>query len=256
MITGIARGRRTAGALATALLGAALLAGGAPPAAAQKQPVTAEAWRTRAREVERLLHDNRPAKAARAARRAVEELVPTLAGGPDDADLLGNLLLLEALSRSALGYNADALWLWSLAQGVDPALKTADLSRFGAPARVLSERPLRDPAQDGQIATEAEAGNRPGVFDRASKATPPRVVKLPAAEYSDAARGAGLAGPVILQVLLDRQGQPRYPLVIESPAAVLTYTAAVAVLDGRYEPARLDGESVAVYYDIRIDFTP
>jgi Gram-negative bacterial TonB protein C-terminal len=256
MIIGIARARRAAQAAVTALVGGALLFAAAPPAAAQNKPVPAEAYRIRAREIERLLRDDRPAKASRAARRAVDDLVPNLAGGADDADLLGNFLLLEALSRSALGYNADALWLWSLAQGVDPALKTADLSRFGAPARVLSERPLREPAEDGQIATEAEAGNRPGVFDRASKATPPRVVKLPDAEYSKAARGAGLKGPVILQVLLDRQGQPRYPLVIESPAAVLTYTAAAAVLDGRYEPARLDGEPVAVYYDIRIDFTP
>lgn len=229
------------------------LAPAAFPAAAQDD--AGERWRLRGRQIERYLDDDKPARAARAAQRAVLDLVPSLAGGVDDARILANLLLLEAVAESALGDNAQALWLWSLAQSIDPALTATDLSRFATPARLLADRPLRERARDGQIATD-EGENRPGVFERASAAEPPRQLKLPDPDYPAAARGAGLGGAVILQVVVDRQGRTRSPLAIESPAAALTYAAAEAVREARFEPARLDGKPVAVYYDIRIDFRP
>lgn len=228
-----------------------VLAALAAPAAAQD--VAAERWRAIGRQIERDLADGRAIRAARSARRMVGELVDQLAAGPDDGATLGGMLLLQAVAESALGNRADALWSWSLAQGVDPSLLTADLSRFGAVADLLADNRLREPAQDGQLAAE-ELADRPGVFERASAAEPPRVVRLPDPEYPRAARAAGLAGAVILQVLLDRQGQPRSPVIVESPAPPLAWAAAEAVRQGRYEPARLDGRPIAVYYDIRIDF--
>jgi TonB family protein len=238
---------------ASAALAGALLVLAAPPAAAQDD--AAERWRLRSRQIERTLADDKPVRAARAAHRAVLDLVPSLAGGADDARILGDLLVLEAVAESATGDNAQALWLWSLAQSIDPALTAADLSRFGAPARLLADRPLRERARDGQIATE-EGEDQPGVFERTATAEPPRLIKLPDPDYPAAARDAGLQGAVILQVVVDRQGRTRGPLAIESPAAALTYAAAEAVHEARFEPARLDGKPVAVYYDIRVDFRP
>jgi TonB family protein len=234
-------------------LACALVAFAAFPAPAQDE--TAERWRLRGRQIERFLQDDKPARAARAARVAVDELVPSLAGGADDASLLGGLLLLEAVAESALGNSSQALWLWSLAQSIDSGLISTDLARFGAPARLLADRPLRERARDGQIATD-DGEDRPSVFERASAAEPPRLEKLPDPVYPAAALAAGLRGAVILQVVVDRQGRAGNPLAIESPAAALTYAAAEAVRGARFEPARLDGRPVAVYYDLRIDFEP
>jgi TonB family protein len=237
-------------AMLTMLVG--LLAAARPAAAQDDEAARA---RIRSREIERFLQDGKPVKASRAARRAVEDLVPTLVGGADDAATLGNLLLLEAVAESALDNNADALWLWAVAQSIDPSLTDVDLSRFGVPGRLLAERRLRERAKDGQLATDVGA-NRPGVFESASAAEPPRVAKLPDPDYPAAARDAGLRGAVIVQVMVDRQGRPRNPLVAEAPAAVLAYAATEAVRGARFEPARLNGNTVSVYYDLRLDFQP
>ena len=224
------------------------------PAAAQDD----EAARARihSREIERFLQDGKPVKASRAARRAVEDLVPTLAGGADDAATLGNLLLLEAVAESALDNNADALWLWAVAQSIDPVARPTPTSRASgcrpgcSPSAGCASGPrtARSPPTEG--------ANRPGVFERASAAEPPRVAKLPDPDYPAAARDAGLRGAVIVQVMVDRQGRPRNPLVAEAPAAVLAYAATEAVRGARFEPARLNGDTVSVYYDLRLDFQP
>jgi len=253
-----ARIRRPAGrpaATGIAVLVAALLGLLATAAPAAAQDDAAARWRIRSREVERFLQDGKPIKASRAARSAVDDLVPRLTGRADDAATLGNLLLLEAVAESASDNSAEALWLWAVAQSIDPALVAADLSRFGAPARILAERRLRARAKDGQIATD-DGTDRPGVFERASAAEPPRVAKLPDPDYPAAARDAGVRGTVIVQVMVDRQGRPRNPLVVEAPAAVLAYAATEAVRGARFEPARLSGNAVAVYYDLRLDFQP
>jgi TonB family protein len=219
------------------------------------QDLAGERWRAISRQVERDLLDGRPLRAARTARRGVADMVDLLAGGPGDGATLGGLLMLQAVADAGLGDTGAAQWTWSLAQSLDPALVTADLSRFGSAAVQLAETRLRAAAQDGQLAAEELAG-RPGVFERASAAQPPREARLPDPDYPRAARAAGVQGTVILQVLLDRQGAPRFPVVLESPSPVLAYAASEAVRQGRFEPARLDGRPVAVYYDIRIDFRP
>lgn len=248
------------GAVARAAAVAAVVTAGlvallaAPPLPAQGD-VAAERWRVIARQVERDLAEGRPTRAARTAERVVAEMADQLAGGPEDGATLGGMLMLQAVAEAALGASSTAQWNWSVAQNLDPGLVSVDLSRFGAAAVQLAENRLRPAAHDGELAAE-ELEGRPGVFERASAARPPRELKLPEPDYPAAARAAGIRGAVILQVLLDRSGVPRSPVVLESPSAVLTFAAAEAVRQGRFDSARLDGRAVAVYYDLRFDFRP
>lgn len=74
--------------------------------------------------------------------------------------------------------------------------------------------------------------------------------------YPEAARREKLQGSVVLQVVLDREGIPRAPVVLKmSPGCEELAAAAVdAVLQWRYEPARLEGRPVPVYLTITVQF--
>lgn len=84
----------------------------------------------------------------------------------------------------------------------------------------------------------------------------PELITKVEPKYPDAARRSQLQGTVILQVVLDKEGIPRAPAVLRmSPGCEELAAAAVdAVLQWRYEPARLDGEPVAVYFTINVKF--
>ena len=182
--------------------------------------------------------------------------MPTLAGGADDAATLGNLLLLEAVAESALDNNADALWLWAVAQSIDPCAGRPSTCRASGCRAGCS--PSAVSASGPRTASSPPSRGRTGPASSRAPAPrkPPRVAKLPDPDYPAAARDAGLRGAVIVQVMVDRQGRPRNPLVAEAPAAVLAYAATEAVRGARFEPARLNGNTVSVYYDLRLDFQP
>lgn len=85
---------------------------------------------------------------------------------------------------------------------------------------------------------------------------PPTVVRKIAPRYPENARASGLQGEVILQVLLDREGVPRAPMVLRmTPGCEELAGAAVdAIRQWRYEPARAGDEPVAVWFTVNIVF--
>jgi TonB family protein len=86
--------------------------------------------------------------------------------------------------------------------------------------------------------------------------TEPVLLKKIAPEYPLAAKKAKLQGFIVVQMVLDKDGIPRAPAVLEmAPGCEELAAAAVdAVLQWRYEPAKLDGEPVAVYFTVNVKF--
>jgi len=85
--------------------------------------------------------------------------------------------------------------------------------------------------------------------------TEPSVVHKVAPQYPAAAKDDGVMGIVVLEGLLDVQGQIIDLRVLSSPDPRLAEAATDAVLQWRYEPARTaDGEPVAVRYTLTINF--
>lgn len=223
----------------------------AAPAAAQEGFAAIEA------ELETQLAEGRYSRALRTSRSALEGLVDTLPGTAEDAAPLARLLLLRAVAESRLDQDADALWSWAMAQGLDPAITGSDLGRFGRGALPMIDHPLRQRAEDGQL-----AGDQDGPPANLFEVTGDTAIVLPEPQrnrppdYPEAARAAGVSGAVILQVMIDRNGRPYSPLVLESPAPVLSVAATEAVRDWRFKPARIDGREVAVAFNLRLDFRP
>lgn len=85
--------------------------------------------------------------------------------------------------------------------------------------------------------------------------TKPVKVYEPPPRYSEIARKARIQGIVILQSVIDEQGNVRDVKVLRGLPMGLTEAAVEAVQQWRFEPATLRGRPVAVYYNLTVSFT-
>lgn len=84
----------------------------------------------------------------------------------------------------------------------------------------------------------------------------PKVISKPQPRYPEAARKNKLQGHVIVLAMIDQQGIPHAPMVMDmSPGAEEMAASAVdAVSAWRFEPATFDGKPVDVYFTITVQF--
>lgn len=73
-------------------------------------------------------------------------------------------------------------------------------------------------------------------------------------EYPDLARRAGVEGRVIVQFIIDEEGNVRNPQVIRGVGAGLDEAAVEAIKQLRFNPGRQRGRPVAVQYTIPVTF--
>jgi periplasmic protein TonB len=81
----------------------------------------------------------------------------------------------------------------------------------------------------------------------------PRLIYAPPVAYSPIARQAHVEGTVILEAIIDEQGNVTHVQVISGPSLLLA-SALKAVAERKYEPTILDGEPVAIRLDVKVQF--
>jgi protein TonB len=81
----------------------------------------------------------------------------------------------------------------------------------------------------------------------------PRVLYAPQPVYSPIARTAHVQGTVILDAIIDEQGNVTQVRVISGPALLLA-SALKAVSERKYAPTILDGEPVSIRLNVTIEF--
>ena len=81
----------------------------------------------------------------------------------------------------------------------------------------------------------------------------PRLIYAPPVVYSPIARQAHIEGTVILEAIIDEQGNVTHVQVISGPGLLLA-SALKAVAERKYEPTILDGEPVAIRLDVKVQF--
>lgn len=82
----------------------------------------------------------------------------------------------------------------------------------------------------------------------------PRKISAPHPMYTEVARKERLQGIVILQALINEQGLVEEIEVVKEMPLGLTETALEALRQWTFEPATLDGEPVAVFYNLTFNF--
>ncbi len=73
-------------------------------------------------------------------------------------------------------------------------------------------------------------------------------------KYSEIARRARIQGTVILEAIINKDGDIARLRTIKGLPMELTDNAIAAVKTWKYEPATLDGKPVSVYYQLTINF--
>lgn len=84
--------------------------------------------------------------------------------------------------------------------------------------------------------------------------TAPRALYDPEPEYSEEARKAKYQGSVILWAVIDANGRPQQLKVARSLGMGLDEKAIEAVRNWKFEPAKKDGQPVAVQVNIEVNF--
>ncbi|MEM0963789.1 MAG: energy transducer TonB, partial [Bacteroidota bacterium] len=72
--------------------------------------------------------------------------------------------------------------------------------------------------------------------------------------YPSMAREAGIEGQVVVQFIVDEEGNVTDPVVLRSPADILSQAALEAVNASRFTPARQQGRAVKVRFAVPVTF--
>lgn len=93
-----------------------------------------------------------------------------------------------------------------------------------------------------------------GLYHVGGGVAPPRLIYKVDAEFSDAARKAKFQGECVVEIIVDTNGMPRDPRVVQALGMGLDQKALDAVKQYRFKPAMLGHQPVAVKIDVLVDF--
>ncbi len=83
---------------------------------------------------------------------------------------------------------------------------------------------------------------------------PPKKLQAPNPQYTEIARKARIQGVVIVEAIIDKEGNVTNVKVLKGLPMGLDQAAADAVRRWKFEPATLNGKPVAVIYNLTVNF--
>jgi TonB family protein len=104
------------------------------------------------------------------------------------------------------------------------------------------------------VASESDAPKKEKYSKLTDDMTPPKVVSRVNPIYPEVDKDAGIEGPVVLEAMISDRGIVEDVRVVQSLSSGLDQSAADAVRQWRFEPAKLDGKPVGVSLTITINF--
>lgn len=84
---------------------------------------------------------------------------------------------------------------------------------------------------------------------------PPVKIHAPEPHYTEIARKARIQGVVIVQAIIDKEGNVTNVKVLKGLPMGLDQAAVDAIKKWKFKPATLNGKPVAVYYNLTVNFT-
>ncbi|MDP1568504.1 MAG: energy transducer TonB [Vicinamibacterales bacterium] len=97
-------------------------------------------------------------------------------------------------------------------------------------------------------------GTGGGPYRPGSGVTPPRLLREVRADYTEQARRAGIAGDVVLEITVRRDGTVGDVRLLQGLGAGLDERAVAAVRQWRFAPSQLHGTNVDVIVEVAVEF--
>ncbi|MBV9071143.1 MAG: energy transducer TonB [Acidobacteria bacterium] len=195
-------------------------------------------WQTEVNQSAATLRSGNYSNSLKVADQILSAMVERLGADGADDTMLATALTHKALANAGLGKINEALWYWYIAQEISPAIARTDLSAFGAPGEFLKRHPFTD--------SDASPSGR---------VTPARIVKQVVPKFPPGASRFGIGGDLVVQIVIDKNGQPTLPRIVHAlPAPTLSFVALEALKHWQFEPARQNGEPVPIVFDLTVHY--
>ncbi len=183
----------------------------------------------------------------------------------DLADGRSNLLrrnLAEALWQ--LGARQQALWVLDNLAADDEVSWSSLPALERTPELLAKEREVRStwkpPARpiagfvENVSCSQSRYSSGPDPLHVGGDVRKPVKISASQPQYTEAARKRREQGVVIVQAVIDEWGCVRATRVLEGISGDLDEQAVIAIWQWRFRPATLNGEPVAVYYNLTVNF--
>ena len=162
-------------------------------------------------------------------------------------------VLYRGIARAGEGDRDAALWDWYEAMSLEPKFRTVDLAPYGEPGKTFAEYRLKEAFERPEPALRQNLSNPqesppPGV-------TAPRCKRCDPPTYPEGLRRTCQEGVIVVDVFIERDGRPTFPIVREVPALPVFLLATLETLrDWKFKPAEKEGEPVLVSYVLSVNY--
>lgn len=228
-----------------------LLLATALPVFAQN-PSSAISWRAALKEVDQKLRAQQWEAAGKQARKVARQIVEGAGTGEGASYSLAVVSAFQAIAEAGQGHEDAADWYWAAALNLFPEIAKTDLKPYGPAAAGLRTRQVRFTEPKGpanpQVVITPETPKE-GV-------EPPKILRQASPKFPEGLRRLGLAAAIQVETIIGEDGVPRHPLVLTTGHAVpaMKYVVLESLRDWRFEPARVEGKPVKVYYVLTVNF--
>ena len=204
-------------------------------------------WTKRLEEADALIRSGKGKKAEKITKLLARDMMDKILFGESASQWLGTANLLRALSVGVQDRPDEALWYWHTAQQLYPAIANYELSEYGEVGRLFMDSPLRSESL-AALPNSGELEAKGGAFD------PPKAIFAPIAVYPYAQRETRTEPKIRVECKLDENGKLSHPLIVgEERRVPFVFTALDQLFTWKVEPAKLDGEPLAVLHQLVVE---
>lgn len=205
-------------------------------------------WKKRLGEANEHLIQSNWKKGEVIADSVLREMRSRIVSGDGSGPLLASALFFRAVAKAGLGDLDSAAWDFGTAQTLHPEYSEVDLQSYGDIAKAME--PWR------------YSNGSPPLFDQASRpdaasapeVTPPRKLDGNEPVYPYAKAQNCVQQPIVVKVIIDERGIPKYPSVVDGTDPVLALAAFDALRTWRFAPALRNGEPIPVFFTLSVNF--
>lgn len=201
-------------------------------------------WQKALESQNQMLREQDWRRAAKGARNLVEEMVEGVLAGEGSAQLLASAVAQQAVAEAGLGHQDEAVWLWHLAQSLDPGMRRVTLGAYGPVGKALGLLHLRQPGKAPAGGPELPAA---GSFE------PPRVIRKEEPRTPRGLASVRVAADVEVEMIVRPDGQIVEPVLLTAPEYPgLAFVVLQSLREWRFAPAQAAGVAVPALFRTRI----